>query len=165
MSRRRRAALLLGLALVLGGLAASDVSRREAALRDQITRLLQFVAETPLAIVQGQQRRARAFSARAATIRADTRQRLGIVEGLLATRTRGAIESPTQRSRKPEPDASAPRPSSPTSRLGTPDAPRPTAQRWRSRSSASARPISASEGRSRRSRSPTRSHFNTATPW
>lgn len=32
MSRRRRAALLLGLALVLGGLAAADVSRREAAL-------------------------------------------------------------------------------------------------------------------------------------
>lgn len=32
MSRRRRAALLLGLALVLGGLAAADVSRRESAL-------------------------------------------------------------------------------------------------------------------------------------
>lgn len=32
MSRRRRAALLLGLALVLGGVAASDVSRQEAAL-------------------------------------------------------------------------------------------------------------------------------------
>jgi pilus assembly protein CpaB len=36
MSRRRRAALLLGLALVLGALAASDVARREAALRDQV---------------------------------------------------------------------------------------------------------------------------------
>ena len=36
MSRRRRAALLLGLALVLGGLAASDVSRRESALREQL---------------------------------------------------------------------------------------------------------------------------------
>ncbi len=32
MSRRRRAALLLGLALVLGGLAASDVAQREAVL-------------------------------------------------------------------------------------------------------------------------------------
>lgn len=32
MSRRRRAALLLGLALALGGLAASDVAQREAAL-------------------------------------------------------------------------------------------------------------------------------------
>lgn len=36
MSRRRRAALLLGLALVLGGLAASDVARREAALDARI---------------------------------------------------------------------------------------------------------------------------------
>jgi pilus assembly protein CpaB len=33
VSRRRRAAVLLGLALVLGGLAASDVARREAAVR------------------------------------------------------------------------------------------------------------------------------------
>ena len=33
MTRRRRAAVLLGLALVLGGLAASDVAGREAALR------------------------------------------------------------------------------------------------------------------------------------
>jgi pilus assembly protein CpaB len=36
VSRRRRALLLVGLALVLGGLAASDMSRREAALRAQI---------------------------------------------------------------------------------------------------------------------------------
>jgi pilus assembly protein CpaB len=36
VSRRRRAALLLGLALLLGALAASDVARREAALRDQV---------------------------------------------------------------------------------------------------------------------------------
>jgi pilus assembly protein CpaB len=36
VTRRRRAALLLGLALVLGALAASDVARREAALRDQV---------------------------------------------------------------------------------------------------------------------------------
>ena len=36
MSRRRRAAVLLGLALVLGGLAGSDVARREAAVRDQL---------------------------------------------------------------------------------------------------------------------------------
>jgi len=33
MTRRRRAAVLLGLALLLGGLAASDVAGREAALR------------------------------------------------------------------------------------------------------------------------------------
>jgi pilus assembly protein CpaB len=36
MSRRRRAAVLLGLALVLGGLAASDVARRESAVRAQL---------------------------------------------------------------------------------------------------------------------------------
>ena len=36
MSRRRRALALLGLALVLGGLAASDVARREAAVRAQL---------------------------------------------------------------------------------------------------------------------------------
>ena len=40
MSRRRRAALLLGLALVLGALAASDVARREAALRAQLAPLV-----------------------------------------------------------------------------------------------------------------------------
>lgn len=36
MSRRRRAALLLGLALLLGGLAASDVSRRERAIAREV---------------------------------------------------------------------------------------------------------------------------------
>ena len=36
MSRRRRALLLLGLAVVLGGLAWTDVARREAALRRQL---------------------------------------------------------------------------------------------------------------------------------
>src|SRR4051812_39210276 len=50
MSRRRRAALLLGLALVLGALAASDVSRREAALRAQIrSPVAVLVARHPLA--------------------------------------------------------------------------------------------------------------------
>jgi pilus assembly protein CpaB len=36
VSRRRRGILLLGLALVLGGLAAADVARREAALRKRL---------------------------------------------------------------------------------------------------------------------------------
>jgi pilus assembly protein CpaB len=36
VTRRRRAALLLGLAVVLGALAGSDVARREAALRAQL---------------------------------------------------------------------------------------------------------------------------------
>ena len=49
MSRRRRAALLLGLALVLGALAASDVARREAALRDELAPLIDvLVARRPL---------------------------------------------------------------------------------------------------------------------
>jgi len=43
VSRRRRAALLAGLALLLGGLAASDVARREAALGDRLTPVLDVV--------------------------------------------------------------------------------------------------------------------------
>lgn len=50
MSRRRRAALLLGLALVLGTLAAADVARREAALRAQVGPAVEvLVARAPLA--------------------------------------------------------------------------------------------------------------------
>jgi len=49
VSRRRRAALLLGLALVLGALAASDVARREAALREQVGPAVDvLVARKPL---------------------------------------------------------------------------------------------------------------------
>jgi pilus assembly protein CpaB len=49
VSRRRRAALLLGLALVLGALAASDVARREAALREQVGPAVEvLVARSPL---------------------------------------------------------------------------------------------------------------------
>jgi pilus assembly protein CpaB len=49
VSRRRRAALLLGLAVALGALAASDVSRREAALREQLAPLVDvIVARRPL---------------------------------------------------------------------------------------------------------------------
>lgn len=43
MSRRRRALLLTGLALVLGTLAASDVSRRESALAEQLTPVVDVV--------------------------------------------------------------------------------------------------------------------------
>jgi pilus assembly protein CpaB len=50
VTRRRRAALLLGLALVLGALAASDVSRREAALERRLGPLVDVVvAGRPLA--------------------------------------------------------------------------------------------------------------------
>ena len=43
VSRRRRAALLLGLAVLLGGLAASDVARREAALDRRLGPLVEVV--------------------------------------------------------------------------------------------------------------------------
>jgi pilus assembly protein CpaB len=50
ISRRRRAVVLLGLALVLGGLAASDVAQREAALRAQLRPVVEVVvARTDLA--------------------------------------------------------------------------------------------------------------------
>jgi pilus assembly protein CpaB len=50
MTRRRRAALLLGLALVLGALAASDVARREAALGAEVGAPVDvLVARHPLA--------------------------------------------------------------------------------------------------------------------
>jgi pilus assembly protein CpaB len=50
MTRRRRALLLLGLALVLGALAASDVARREAALDARLRPLVPVVvARAPLA--------------------------------------------------------------------------------------------------------------------
>jgi pilus assembly protein CpaB len=49
VTRRRRAALLLGLALVLGALAGSDVARREAALRDKVGPTVEvLVARAPL---------------------------------------------------------------------------------------------------------------------
>lgn len=44
MSRRRRAVLLLGLALTLGGLAAADVARREAALARRLGPAVPVVA-------------------------------------------------------------------------------------------------------------------------
>jgi pilus assembly protein CpaB len=49
VTRRRRAALLLGLALVLGAFAASDVARREALLREQLGPVVDVVvARQPL---------------------------------------------------------------------------------------------------------------------
>jgi pilus assembly protein CpaB len=50
VSRRRRAAVLLGLALVLGGLAAGDVARRESAVRAQLGPAVEVVvARTEIA--------------------------------------------------------------------------------------------------------------------
>jgi pilus assembly protein CpaB len=47
VSRRRRAILLLGLAMLLGGLAASDVARREAAIARQLG------PDTPVVVARG----------------------------------------------------------------------------------------------------------------
>jgi len=47
MTRRRRAVLLIGLALLLGGLAASDVARREAAISRQLG------PDTPVVVARG----------------------------------------------------------------------------------------------------------------
>ncbi|MEA2394694.1 MAG: pilus assembly protein CpaB [Solirubrobacteraceae bacterium] len=59
MSRRRRAAALLGLSLLLGVLAASDVAGREAALRDRLGRAVPVVVvRLPLAAGERITRRA-----------------------------------------------------------------------------------------------------------
>jgi len=63
MSRRRRAALLLGLALVLGGIAASDVGQREAELRAQLAPLVDVVVARR-ALAAGQRLRARDLAVR-----------------------------------------------------------------------------------------------------
>jgi pilus assembly protein CpaB len=47
MTRRRRAVLLLGLAMLLGGLAASDVARRESAIARQLG------PDTPVVVARG----------------------------------------------------------------------------------------------------------------
>jgi pilus assembly protein CpaB len=47
MTRRRRAILLIGLAMLLGGLAASDVARRESAIAQQLG------PDTPVVVARG----------------------------------------------------------------------------------------------------------------
>jgi pilus assembly protein CpaB len=63
MSRRRRAIALLGLAVALGGLAASEVSRREAAVRSQIGPLV------PVVVAGGDLPAGRRLSARDLAVR------------------------------------------------------------------------------------------------
>lgn len=63
MSHRRRAALLAGLALVLGGLAASDVTRREAALTRRLGPI-EDVLVARVAIAPGRPVPARALALR-----------------------------------------------------------------------------------------------------
>jgi pilus assembly protein CpaB len=63
MIRRRRAAALLGLALLLGGLAASDVAGREAALRRAVG------PTVPVVVVRSRLAAGQAFDARHLAIR------------------------------------------------------------------------------------------------
>jgi pilus assembly protein CpaB len=63
MSHRRRGALLLGLALLLGGLAASDVAGREAALRRAVG------PTVPVVVVRGRVAAGAALDARHLAIR------------------------------------------------------------------------------------------------
>jgi pilus assembly protein CpaB len=63
MIRGRRAAILLGLALLLGGLAASDVAGREAALRRAVG------PTVPVVVVRGRLAAGDAFAARHLAIR------------------------------------------------------------------------------------------------
>jgi len=75
MSRRRRALLLGGLALVLGGLAASNVAGREAALERRVGALVDVVvAREPVAA--GAMLRARALAVRRVPLRFAPRSRV-----------------------------------------------------------------------------------------
>jgi pilus assembly protein CpaB len=85
MSRRRRAALLLGLALVLGALAASDVARRESALRAELAPLVEVVvAREPLEA--GQRVRADDLARRSVPARFAPAGAVGVVPELLIGR-------------------------------------------------------------------------------
>lgn len=86
MSRRRRALLLGGLALVLGGLAASNVAGREAALQRRIGHLVDVVvAREPIAA--GATLRERSLAVRRVPLRFAPRSRIaspGTLAGLRA---------------------------------------------------------------------------------
>jgi pilus assembly protein CpaB len=85
MSRRRRAALLLGLALVLGALAASDVARRESALEAELAPLVEVVvARGPLEA--GQRLRAQDLARRSVPARFAPEGAAGAAQELLIGR-------------------------------------------------------------------------------
>ena len=84
MCRRRRAALLLGLAAVPGSLAASDVSRREAALDDRLAPLVDVVV-TRRALAAGHRIERRDLAVRRIPARfAPPGSSAGVVGGRLA---------------------------------------------------------------------------------
>jgi pilus assembly protein CpaB len=94
MSRRRRALLLGGLALVLGGLAASNVAGREAALARRVGGLVDVVvARAPIAA--GAVVRARALAIRRVPRRFAPAQRLASASALIGQRAAVDVEPGT----------------------------------------------------------------------
>ena len=94
MTRRRRAALLLGLALLLGTLAASDVAGREAALRRSLGEPVPVVvARTRLAA--GARLDARHLAVRRVPARYAPATAYGSVAALAGTRAAAPLEAGT----------------------------------------------------------------------
>ncbi|MDX6681375.1 MAG: pilus assembly protein CpaB [Solirubrobacteraceae bacterium] len=94
MSRRRRALLLGGLALVLGGLAASNVAGREAALARRVGGLVDVVvAREPIAA--GAVVRSRALAIRRVPRRFAPAQRLASASALIGQRAAVDVEPGT----------------------------------------------------------------------
>ena len=94
VSRRRRGALLAGLALLLGGLAASDVAGREAALRRELGPLVDVVvAREPLAA--GSRLTAARLGVRRVPARFAPRGGFASAEALDGLRVRAAVPAGT----------------------------------------------------------------------
>jgi pilus assembly protein CpaB len=90
MSRRRRAALLGGLALLLGGLAASDVAGREAALRRDLGPTVGVVVARE-ALAAGTRLDARRLAVRRVPARYAPRGAFAETSGLTGLRVRAAV--------------------------------------------------------------------------
>ena len=90
MSRRRRAALLGGLALLLGGLAASDVAGREAALRRDLGPTVGVVVARR-ALESGARLTAASLAIRRVPARYAPRGGFAQTDGLAGLRVRAAV--------------------------------------------------------------------------
>src|SRR4051794_26772567 len=90
MSRRRRAALLGGLALLLGGLAASDVAGREAALQRDLGPTVGVVVARE-ALAPGTRLDAGALAVRQVPARYAPRGGFADTSGLAGLRVRAAV--------------------------------------------------------------------------
>jgi len=116
VSPRRRALLLGGLALVLGGLAASNVAGREAALTRRVGDLVDVVvAREPIAA--GSQVRARALGVRRVPARFAPQERVSAPRELIGQKATVDIAAGTDIARRLVGDGFA-RPRGPAVRLG-----------------------------------------------